>query len=183
MITDYRPITGFPGYKVGRDGSIWSCLSKNGRGPTVEWRLVKPNRSQKYSRVSLYRDGVITIRFVHIIVLEEFVGPCPPGQQACHDPDRDTRNNAVSNLRWDTPKNNQADRVRHGTAPRGTNNPAAKLTQEKADEIRLARSSGEKLVSIANRFGVTFGTVWKICEGRIWRTSHGQEKVGSRSSF
>lgn len=68
--------------------------------------------------VSLSRPGVNgrVSRMVHRLVLEAFVGPCPPGMECCHF-DGDSTNNHLSNLRWDTHSSNQFDRVRHRTHP------------------------------------------------------------------
>src|SRR5215472_269740 len=38
---DYRDIPGFPGYRVGDDGSIWSAWRKGGRGPSYSWQKRK----------------------------------------------------------------------------------------------------------------------------------------------
>lgn len=51
---------------------------------------------------------------VHILVLETFIGPRPDGKLGCHD-DGNPANNALDNLYWGTPSENQMDRVRHGT--------------------------------------------------------------------
>ncbi|MGH8035083.1 MAG: HNH endonuclease signature motif containing protein, partial [Lysobacterales bacterium] len=53
-------------------------------------------------------------RKVHRLVLEAFVGPCPDGMVGCHN-DGDTRNNRLSNRRWDTPGSNNRDKQVHGT--------------------------------------------------------------------
>lgn len=52
-------------------------------------------------------------RFVHHLVLEGFVGPCPEGQEALHWDD-DKTNNALPNLRWGTRLENMRDRIRNG---------------------------------------------------------------------
>ena len=52
--------------------------------------------------------------YVHILVLEAFVGPRPTGMFACHI-DGDASNNRLPNLRWDTPRNNNLDAVQHRT--------------------------------------------------------------------
>jgi hypothetical protein len=49
---------------------------------------------------------------VHRLVLETFIGPCPPGLQCCHW-DGVRTNNRLMNLRWDTPGANGADARRH----------------------------------------------------------------------
>jgi hypothetical protein len=48
------------------------------------------------------------------MVLEAFVGPCPPGLECCHGNGVGT-DNWVENLRWDTHTENVLDSVRHGT--------------------------------------------------------------------
>jgi len=50
---------------------------------------------------------------VHRLVLLAFVGAPPKGMEACHY-DGDPQNNNLSNLRWDTAKENWVDRKRHG---------------------------------------------------------------------
>jgi hypothetical protein len=56
--------------------------------------------------------GRVVKKFVHRLVLEAFIGPCPPGMEACHYPDPSRQNNHVGNLRWDTKQENAHDRYR-----------------------------------------------------------------------
>lgn len=51
--------------------------------------------------------------YIHRLVLEAFVGPCPEGMECCHN-DGDPSNNYLQNLRWDTPSANGFDHVKHG---------------------------------------------------------------------
>lgn len=51
--------------------------------------------------------------YVHRLVLEAFVGPCPPGMEACHW-NGIPGDNRLHNLRWDTPSANNADILRLG---------------------------------------------------------------------
>jgi hypothetical protein len=113
----YKEIPGFSGYRVGSDGSVWTCKVKGGndraagrRGP---WRLLSVHRSKTgYCLVNLDRGGHNHVRQVHRLVLELFVGPRPEGMEACHYPDPDKANNRVENLRWDTHGENAKDRYR-----------------------------------------------------------------------
>lgn len=57
--------------------------------------------------------GVYTNRLLHRLILETFVGPCPPGMQCCHYNDIKT-DNRLENLRWDTPEANMRDALRNG---------------------------------------------------------------------
>ena len=69
-----------------------------------------------YHRVTL-QVGSRRERFmVHVLMLEAFVGPRPPGMQACHLDDNGI-NNVLSNLRWDTQHANARDRLRNGNDP------------------------------------------------------------------
>lgn len=166
---EYRDVQGFPGYRVGSDGSVWSEFQKTvGRkfGRSGNWRMLKPKPSRGgYLRVQLYRDGKSVYRCIHHLVLEAFVGPRPDGMEACHDPDPTPANNALANLRWDTRSNNNADKIKHGTHQAGEKNPAHRLTNELVYAIRAQ----EGLLSshkTAARFAVPQATVW-----RIWKRS------------
>jgi hypothetical protein len=50
---------------------------------------------------------------VHKLVMEAFVGPCPPGKQCLHR-DGNGLNNRLENLRWGTPEENTQDMIKHG---------------------------------------------------------------------
>jgi hypothetical protein len=170
---EYRDVRGYPGYRVGSDGSVWSQRRSNGRGGgfvlTGEWRLLTPQVDRKgYLAV---KAGSKTVK-VHRLVLEAFVGPCPDGMQACQD-DGNPSNNRVKNLRWDTPEANIADRDRHGTTARGVRNAFAKLDDEAIREIRRLRREGWSQPKIAAHFGTPNSNVNKILKGKAWK--HVQE--------
>lgn len=122
----------------------------------------RPNRDG-YLRVNLCdrtRNG--TDKLIHVLVLEAFVGPCPSGMEACHG-DGDPGNAALSNLRWDTPIANAADRKRHGTHKFGECHPNARLTDSQIAEIRAASGSQK---SIARLFGISQQHVSDIKRGQ-----------------
>lgn len=52
-------------------------------------------------------------KYIHRLVLEAFVGPCPDGMKALHADGNKTNNN-VKNLRWGTSAENNLDIVKHG---------------------------------------------------------------------
>jgi hypothetical protein len=108
-------------------------------------------------------------KLIHTLVLEAFVGPCPIGMEACHFPDRNPSNNHLTNLRWDTPKNNQKDRLAHGTHQHGVRNPNAKLNELEVCQIRRMVSLGYGPVQVAREFNVSRSTIHRITTGRSWR--------------
>lgn len=119
MNIEYRLVTAHPGYLVGTDGSIYSVTrsTTDGRGRTrvIAGKRLKPIPTGKgYLGVNLPENGRCKRYLIHRLVLSAFVGPCPDGMEGCHS-DGNPKNNALENLRWDTPSANARDRVRHGT--------------------------------------------------------------------
>lgn len=177
-LVEYRAIPGFPGYRIGDDGSVWSQWHRQSLGygggikrvQTGEWAELKQQRSgDVHRRVDLCRDGTVCQRLVHRLVLEAFVGPCPLGMECCHN-DGDPTNNRLGNLRWDTRKANRADAIRHGTHPCGERSPAAKLTAEQVRAIRREFATGRVTkTKLANDYGIARSTLQSILTGETWR--------------
>lgn len=103
-------------------------------------------------------------RFVAWLILEAFVGPRPKGLECCHLDDN-PKNNHLSNLRWDTHKNNMVDCVDNGNSLRGRKNPNVKLNKEQVLEIR--KSKGNQY-EIAKRFNISQGRVSRIKNRISW---------------
>lgn len=63
------------------------------------------------------KDGYLRVsvagqmRAVHALVLEAFAGPAPEGTEGCHG-NGDRACNVLSNLRWDTHRENELDKTR-----------------------------------------------------------------------
>ena len=105
------------------------------------WRPLRPTPQYRgHLCVCLVRDGTKCSRHVHRLVLEAFLGPCPPGLICCHN-DGDPANNRLSNLRWDTYKSNSEDMLRHGTRRMGSA-AGAKLDEEDVLGIRRLKAGG-----------------------------------------
>lgn len=156
-VVEYREIEGFPGYRVGSDGTII--------GPR---KRLRPSARPNYMGVTLSRAGCgsrFHSRFVHLLVLEAFHGQHPEGCQARHL-DGNRLNNAANNLAWGTPKENGQDKVLHGTSLRGEIHNCAKLTEEQAREIKFGSLSHS---DAAEKFGVSIKTVKNIRSGGSWR--------------
>lgn len=144
---EYRLIPDFPGYRVGDDGSVWS----NKRG---EWMRLKGGIRNGYANVMLSHQNKRRLICCHTLVLLAFVGPKPPGADACHLND-DRSDNRPSNLRWDTHANNCRDCYVNRRR-------RSRLTPEQAIEIRQMRSQGYTYRSIASHFNVAMFTIYSI---------------------
>lgn len=168
-IVEYRDVAGYPGYRVGSDGSVWSQHRVGGPPLYDDWVLKSQRRHRKsgYFYVGLYRDGKTRSIAVHRLVLQAFVGLRPAGKQ-CRHRDGDQANNRSLNLCWGTPLENSDDKTFHGTKPVGAGVPSSKLTDRQIIEIRARRRRGEKLRTIAAAFGVHNATISRICTGRQW---------------
>lgn len=121
----WKDIVGYEGsYQVSDLGRVRSLdrAVPHSRGGTqrLEGRVLVGGSFRKNGvvmavNVILWKDGTPTTRTVHKVVLEEWVGPCPEGFEGCHG-DGNPSNNVLSNLRWDTPRNNEHDKIKHGTS-------------------------------------------------------------------
>jgi len=160
----YRPIPGFPDYRVGDDGSVWSQKTGN-----HHWKRLRPAvRLGGRLQVILRKDGASHSRLVHHLVLEAFIGPRPPGMECAHW-DGDAGNCRLSNLRWATHTDNERDKFRHGTDSRGERNARAKLTWEQVREIRTRYATGDETQEkLAREFDVSFQLISLIVKRGIW---------------
>lgn len=122
------PIPGLPGYSASDDGRIfshWHRVKVPGL-PVIDElrpprelrqfdRRTRRNQPSPYLSVCVVHPGTgQRNRFVHELVLLAWVGTRPGSVdevEACHGPGG-SRDNSVANLRWDTVKQNIADRTR-----------------------------------------------------------------------
>lgn len=109
---EWRPVAGFPDYKVSSLGRVLSYRAWRGNhGP----RELLGSSNGIYRTVRMTApSGDVLIRYVHHLVAEAFHGPRPAGQVIRHL-DGDELNNAANNLLYGTPSENSFDTVRHGT--------------------------------------------------------------------
>jgi hypothetical protein len=100
-----------------------------------------------YLQLTLYKDGKKYQRKVHHLVLLTFVGPRPPGRQACHENDipGDCR---LDNVYWGTPHDNHEDQRRNGGMVIGEAHYNAALTEAAVRDIVQRHNDGEKMSSI-----------------------------------
>lgn len=182
MSVRYRNIPNHLGYRAGNDGTIWSRWKKQSLGFKRGTTQVL-TRTWWRRKLTPHKDGYIYVgikghnRKVHRLILEAFVGPIPRGMQCCHG-DGNPANNRLSNLRWDTPKGNQADRIKHGTVLCGVNHPSTRLTEHQVKEIRRrhreAKGSRQlapagTLTALAKDFKTSNGHIRGIVSRARWK--------------
>lgn len=176
---EYRDIAGFEGYRVGSDGTVWTCRKQRslGRGGgsraylSSTWRLKKTyvNRKRLQVVVALGRDGQAFTRIVARLVLEAFVGPCPEGMECLHGPSG-RLDNSLHNLKWGTHQGNAHDTLRDGTRLLGQKNPCAKLTDELVREIRrIWAAERTDQTELAKRYGVSREIINHVIRRKTWK--------------
>lgn len=165
----YRDVPDFPGYRVGSDGSVWSCRDFHG-GTTREWHRMKPGRHKfGYPQVYLCICGSRKMFQIHRLVLMAFVGLCPEGME-CRHLNSDPTDNRLENLCWGSHRENVLDMVRAGRRPewRGERSGNAKVAEQDIRDIRAAFAAGELQREIAQRYGLTQGYVSEIVNLKKW---------------
>lgn len=169
QVPEYRLVPDFPDYRVGDDGSVWSRRKLGRSKAQTAWRRLRPRpHSQGYQRVSLSGDDGQVDAYIHALVLTAFVGPCPDGEECRHENGK-RDDNRLTNLSWGTRQENCQDKVRHGTAPIGEQNPAARLTEDGVRAVRARLALGESVKEIAKSLGMSLGGIKGIRDGINWR--------------
>lgn len=113
MDENRKSIPGYEGiYEADTGGRIWSIHRKLPRGSGF-WNRgtlqLKPyTRRTGHLQVVLCKNGRKKSIDVHRLILETFVGPCPPGMECLHK-NGNPADNRISNLRWGTRLDNIND--------------------------------------------------------------------------
>ena len=161
----WKPIPNIAGYAVSFDGRV----KRTAPGKrTYPGRLLKP-----YPHRFGYRTYKLTIegrhrRFEgHKLVALAWIGPKPSPKHEVAHLDGNKLNDDYRNLAWKTHRENEADKFRHGTNPRGVRNGGAKLTEADIRRIR-AEWPDTSLTTLARQYGVAFQTISKIVNRISW---------------
>mgnify|MGYP003349205279 CR=1 FL=1 len=156
---EWRDVLGFEGlYEISNHGNIRSFKNKKLKKISIDKKLNRPF-------VNLWKQNKPHIRNPHKLVLEAFVSPCPIGLEGCHN-DGNPFNNHISNLRWDTHKNNIFDKFGHNTSNSGERCNWAKLKQFQVDAIR---KDNRLQRIIAEEYGVRQSLISRIKNGTRWK--------------
>lgn len=160
-------VPGFPYYCITRHGTVYSCRTRGGL--FRPWTPMAPGVNRGgLLQVRFYRNLRAYHRPIAPLVASIFIGRKPRGMECCHT-DGNPSNNNVTNLRWDTHKNNMADRTRHGRDPIGVRNAEAILNDAEVFEIRRRLKRGEMQKDLAPEYGVAKQTIQVIAAGETWR--------------
>lgn len=141
---EYRPVEGFPGYEVGADCSVWSCIRRDGQGlaapgEPVVWRrrAVQVSKTGRACLV-LWRDGKghwVSVAEIRKAAFAPLLPTGRPGDES---------------------------------QVRGSANGCARLTEEKVLEARRLKRQGWTYPALAERYNVGKVTLFYAISGRTW---------------
>lgn len=156
---NWRPVVGFESsYEVSDRGAVRSLDRRvrsggDGRTRLSRGRVLsasKESRDRGHLSVQLWDGNKSTRRAVHHLVLEAFVGPCPPGLEALHHDDNGS-NNVLANLRWGTRSENIADRLRNGRRCNKTRTHCKRGGHEFTEQTTKILSNGKRTCLVCLR--------------------------------
>jgi hypothetical protein len=149
-------IPNFPDYEISQDGLVYSIRSDI---------FLKSVLNKGYSFVKLWKNKKPYLKFIHRLLLETFIGPCPNDMEGCHN-NGNPSDNRLENLRWGTRSDNIKDAIKHGT---WIDKPSAKLNELQVRIIRRLLGFGTlKQREIAEIFGVAKTAISRIKTGKTW---------------
>jgi hypothetical protein len=113
----WKIVPSYPLYEARDDGQIRRRAT--GRYYHAAGKIKKQSmNSNGYLRVTLDGDHVLVNR----MVCEAFNGPAPTDKHHAAHRDGNRANNSNDNLRWLTKKENEAEKILHGTSNAGQKN-------------------------------------------------------------
>ena len=168
MKEQWKPIPGFENlYEVSDQGRVRSLT----RRYCPRDRILQGHINRGYCRVMLSRKTREDLFLIHRLVLEAFVGPCPPNHVTHHKNGNKT-DNRLENLEWTTQKRNVQHAIQAGawSARKGEANPSSKLTADDVQTIRhLYAKCGCSYRKLAYQFGVSQWTIRSIIKRESWQ--------------
>jgi hypothetical protein len=118
---------------------------------------------QGYGRISVAQR----VTYAHRVMCFLAHGEAPtPGHHAAHSCGNGHLGCVNPNhLAWETPKQNNADKIAHGTLVRGTRHYRAKLSADQVREIRARTLGPGDTKRLAERFGVSHSVIHRVRNG------------------
>lgn len=173
----WLPIPGYFGlYEVSAHGEVLSLWFINGscNMPRTEPKLISLHTRPGVGYTgftAVGHDGKRATTNVHSAMMRAFV-PQPDAEHwhVAHI-DGDGSHNELSNLRWATPQENEADKKRHGRTLTGSRNHQSKLTEKAVVEMRkiAANDPAMPFWKLGELFGVSDAVANKVVRRMAWR--------------
>lgn len=172
---EWRPAPDFEdAYEVSSMGRIRGLTRTmrhwKGGVARVPSRLLTPDASTGYARVTMHSGGKMIRCQVHRLVARAFLDGFMPNRHVNHI-NGNKLDNRVENLEWVTPRENVLHAWRTGLCKPnlGADHGAAKLNDSAVRSIMHLASRGIEQTLLAEAFGVTHAAVSSIVRGKTWK--------------
>ena len=154
-VDSWKEITGFPGYKISRNGVVYTSKRK---------KAMSPQKKGDYYTVKLSNSGKCSVKRIHILVAKAYI-PNPDNLPIVNHLDGKTENNIVENLEWNTHVGNSQHACATGLCPR----PKGKaVIQYDNDWNEIARFTHIQDAHKAS--GAHPDTITLVCKGKRQRS-------------
>jgi hypothetical protein len=169
---EWRPVPGWP-YEVSSWGRVKRTAPASGTRPGY---TLTPRRARGgYHQITLCEHGRQRQVMLSVLICEVFHGPKPTRKHQVRHLNGVHTDDRAGNLKWGTQRENEADKLRHGTHQFGERNAMAKLTRADVDAIRaefqslgLTRWPRGMRSDVAKRYGVRPTHLRRIVTGERW---------------
>lgn len=162
----WREVPGWPEYEISEYGDVRRKMA--GGSPIAKpGRLLRPS-GNRYRYVNLHGGAGRQHISLHRLVALAFIGEPPSNSHQVAHNDGDRLNNHYTNLRYATPRENAADKVRHGTQSRGEKAGPARLTEVAVRQIRALADRGVPQELIAEIFETSQSHIGRVVRGEVW---------------
>lgn len=121
-----------------------------------------------YYKVAPTVDGKNVHLYVHKIVAEAFLGPCPDGSEVNHRNGIKT-DNRIENLEYVSHAENMSHASRAGLLAIGESHPIARFTESDVRAIRRRHAHGESICALARENRASTCTIHSIVHRKTWR--------------
>lgn len=167
MTERWAPIDGFVGrYEVSDHGRIKSLDFSRSGSPGIMSTVIR----RGYLSVMLGRKQ----RTVHSLVAAAFIGPKTESMVINHI-DGCKTNNAIENLEYVSPSDNQKHAFRLGLQSNvGERHSQARLSEDNVRKIRTLAAAGTPQASLGAMFGITQSCISHIVRGKRWAHVQGE---------
>lgn len=171
-----KEIEDYKNYWIDTEGKVWSILRTGYKAgdvtekPTLtEKRLLKSFLRSGYPSIGLHKNSIQKFYSIHRLMAQTFL-PNPENKKHVAHSDGDKQNNNLNNIRWATPKENNADKRLHGTWQGGENAPHVKLNNQKVKLIRMMYEDFNwNMSKIGRLFNIHKGHIRSIVQYRSWQ--------------
>ena len=156
-------------YDVREDGTIWWLEGRNaGKQVKAHANVGRPQNPRYMVNMKL-KSGKFKTFWLHRVIAHVYI-PNPENKPEINHIDGNPKNNEVSNLEWNTHKENCEHAQRTGlfVQQRGEKHPSCRLTEQDVEDIRHFRGWGISYPKLGELYGVSTQSVYAIVKRKSW---------------